>query len=219
MQIPYISKDEQRVIELIAQGKSSKAIVDEIAHARRLRAAIRHKTGIPNTSDARFSREYLEAAQAALSAPPQFTSDELASLSNVAETGMPRSWTSEALAVFQSACRKAAIFTSNPGELRTQCRAFLAFRDPVRVALTYFHKQAMRLYADGLETHEIAALLTNLDGTPRKLYEVEKLISAGCKMLKATSCGRGVQRRLVGIALNAMENASKSAEKDPLDDY
>lgn len=217
MQIPYISADEQLMLTLIAQGKSSRAIREEIGdHANRLRAGLRHKTGIPNTRDARFSREYLDACQAALSARQPLTEDELAAIRNVANDGFPRSWSDADLALFNRAAAKAAIFTRYPAEVRTQCRAFINQQRPIP-ALTTFHKQVLRLYAEGKEPEEIAQLLPDTTGAPRPFAYIRKLVADGIKMLDVTSEGRGVQRRLLSIALAQIEQ--KPTQKDPLDDF
>ncbi len=228
----YLTPAEQKAIEMVANGQSNRTIRDALdmtpANYGNFMAALRKKTGIPNTKDARFSREYLEAVAAPR---PDPTPEQLTTLEYVATHGFPvhdlcllsphKPISSDrAASLFDSALKVAGIFARNTLEWRVQCAAYLAHRkgvDPQANSLSELHKRTLRLYASGKQIWEIADILhsdKSVIGHMRSTV-TEKLLREGLEALGVVARGRGVQRRLVGIALAAMGEAGVTME-DPM---
>lgn len=217
MRIIYLTQTEQKAVELIADGRSMEFIHNECVEApQRLSnflATLRRKTGISDTKRALPAQKYLAACHAAINGPRP-SPDEMGALATVAAHGI-RKLPTEQLTLFKSACQKAAIFTHDNSEARQQCRAYLLCHTspPDAPKLTPLHKRALRLYTMGKEVWEIADTLA--DGMQEQRTTAEKLLREGIESLGVISRGRGVQRRLVAIALERM----KTLQIDPLDDY
>lgn len=224
MQIPYLTQDEQRAVELLASGKTLEQIaraleLSEPRKARYLLDTLVRKTGISQRSPER-AKAYLRAVEQAFDSDGP-NHEQIALIQNIANDGFPRALylapikhtsaeTTEKIALHESALNAAGIFSRNPGEVRVQCCAFLAGQKPIPL-LSDKCKAALRLYANGCRMADIAAIM----GESMNALCVEKLIRTGCDALGVTSRGRGVQRRLLAIALERMEPRREQSEQKP----
>lgn len=211
MQIPYLTPTEQLVVEMIAQDKSYAAIARktpdlsprQVAH---LRSTLCRKAGIPTIKDSCYAKEYLANVTQTLNGPGPDDYQRSIIRHVAAGTRGFRLLQDEHFA----AMRAAGIFTTNPPEARVQCTAFLCLQD--LPYLSESHLRALRLFADGCPINDLAAAMDD--------DNAETLVREGCDALKVTSRGRGVQRRLVGIALERIErNQSQKAPEYDLNSY
>lgn len=228
MQNPYLTPTEQAALTMIAEGKSYRAIAQALALSPLtpktvglFMAKLRQRTGMVNTRDATFARDYLAAYAQSLQKSP--TPDQIAIIEYIAHRGLPKrniaelapgKTEQEAWGIVRAAIQAAGI-RAGENEWCRQCAIYLAHRNASKAApkLSDAHKLALRLYSQGMAVCEINEHLPS--GSP--FMDAKRLIREGCDALGATSRGRGVQRRLLSIALAQMEQ--KPTQKDPLDGF
>ncbi len=196
-----LTEEEKRLIEQLATGTRP-------THATKALNLLRKKTGVCN---ARTACEYLATVAQSSEIPPP-TPEQLTLLRGIADEGFPRSLTSEWHQTINAALDAAGIHTRHLGELRVQCAVYLSQFDPAP-QLSALHWRALRLYADGKPAWAIADILASEGEHKKQFIRPDILIREGCDALKVTSRGRGVQRRLVGIALERIERDQKPAPK------
>lgn len=218
---PFLTASESLALRLLAEDRSYEAVKRE-CHLTSLElcsflVGIRKKTGIENTKNSAECRAYLENfAKAQAAGGPNAKEMEL--LQRLHGVGYLQSQTLEAAAhmmritpeeaarLYQSALRAAGIFAKNEREARVQTKIFLASRNLMKTAmpLSENHELVLHCYAQHMKPRHIAATL-GAEKFPEPY--VHKLIAEGLNRLGICSRGRGVQQRLVAVALKRKAQA------------
>lgn len=222
----YLTDLEQKALSLLAEDKSYEAVKRECGltshQISRFMDRIRKKTGIENTKNVQQVRAYLEKYAKAISGPGP-TEQQLEALQRVLGVRYPEQdphalsyrmglgSVFAGLQLFEDALNAAGIFATTVSEAKAQGRIYLSYRNSMAKALplTENHEAVLHLYAQGHKTHVIAEML----GEGFSEDYVDLLIHQGALRLGAISRGRGVQRRLVGIALAHRAQREKNAQK------
>jgi DNA-binding CsgD family transcriptional regulator len=226
---PYLTPNEHTALQMLADDKSYNAI-KRVFNLTALSlcaflAAIRRKTGIEDTSKASLVQHYLTEFAQTQSLTP--TDDQREIVQRALGVGSTRDTfqgiaylkkrpEAEIRELYESGLKAMGIFAKEDRERRVQSRAYFAREIPAQGAegLTKKHLLALRMYADGLKEKQIISDLLALNLPATHIY-VDFLIKDGCKKLGVTARGRGVQRKLVGIALDEHERKMKPATPAP----
>lgn len=181
-----------------------------------LLASIRRKTGIADTKDPQQIQRYLLKYEQASGQPDEKQLEMLRRITGVGfratgpQTLEGASYhmhlsTTAGQQLFTDALHSIGIFTPEPREQRVQTLLFLAshYVEPKGEHLTENHLAAMRAYAEHVnaQPEELARLL----GPDFSEGYVKLLLKQGMERLGICARGRGVQRRLVKLALQRME--------------
>lgn len=226
----YLTDLEQKAVKLLAEEKSYEAIKRE-CYLSTLKlcpflGAIRRKTGIADTKDAQQVRDYITKYEAAANGPgPSPLQMEV--INRLMGVGYPEHELSaidyrmglspgSAYMEYEAGLNAAGIYATTASERTVQCRMFLASLHvrPTASMLNDNHLRALRLYAQNEKEYFIAQQMPpGFNSIPA----VEMLIQDGVDRLGVVARGRGVQRRLVGIALDRLEQEkSKTLMNDPM---
>jgi ATP/maltotriose-dependent transcriptional regulator MalT len=204
----YLSPAEMMALQMLAEDRSY--------------GAVQRDCGIPSLKfNAKEVQRYLTAHAQAMEGPgpsalqleamqrhfgvghENHTQEAVASRMGVS--------TEEAVALFNGGLAAAGIFATDGRERRVQGRIYLASQLVLKKALPLSdnHLQVLRLYAIGLSDDAIAS------ETGLSFTYVDALIREGCQRLGTVARGRGVQRRLVAIALARREGNPPVTMDDP----
>lgn len=196
----YLTPQEQLAVQMLAEDKNRHAICEAIElpihHYSVFMGKIRRKTGILNVRMGRYAREYLANVEIARRNKP--TPDQMNLLAQVA-IGNQHVYDANTVV---SALRAAGIFSNHPVEQKSQSRMYLVHREkaPNEKSLTAAHKRILHLYALGKDLVQIAYELGW-----KHAASVERCLREAIDSLGVTARGRGVQRKLVGIALERIK--------------
>lgn len=224
----YLTPMDQKALWLLSEGRSYRIVKDETGiNSQRFgifMAKLRKKTGIEDTQDVQQVRSYLASLHNGEPTPKQ-----LEILNRVAGTGpflIPHTIESlamnlqiskaEAEAKVADACAAVGIMAKDERERRVQIKMYMADRKTVVKGverLSHEHIAVLREYAEGAHVEYMERM-----GSQFHVNRAKLLLKEGLSLLGICARGRGVQRRLVTIALKRAERESMARTAPTMDD-
>lgn len=227
----YLTPVEAKAVKLLSEGQNYR-IVGRVCSIEPQKlpaflALLRKKTGIPDSKEPQYSLHFLRKYALSQAEPPP--ADALKTLRRVlgiAETphtfealGYKRGTNvHEAIAAYKAALHTIGIFSTDERVQRVQARVYFATQAPPVDAsatrpFTPKRIKALELYAAGASFQAIADELPVL-----KPEYAKAIVKEGCEALGVKARGRGVQRRLVGVALERMKRENTPKEPPTMAD-
>lgn len=231
----YLHLKEYIAVKLLARDASYEAVKRECNLSTlelcNFLATLRRKTGILNTKDSQQAKDYLANYHAASKGPgPSHVQQEVMKrllginyeehTLTAAAYQMGRT-EDEVMAILKSGLTMAGIFATTEAEQRVQARIYFANTKTIIGGddlLTDNHFLALGMYARGETVSGIVDEFTRLKIVGTSHVYVEFLLRQGRDRLGVTARGRGVQRRLVAIALARIARERAEKKENTMDD-